>query len=338
MYVQAIGSCQGGMGSRRRTKSNSSIEKHRIVDKALQRVKRGALRRATRRSAFDLFFAGGTGGVQHAWKQQLSSANWPVSRPTGRAERPTARHSGTAAADVRQWSTAGGASTLYFSAGLNDENDGLFGSLTVPQANPAFVTQVYTDLLQRPVDATGLAYWDNELDQGVSRQQVVASIENTPEYQAIEVKSIYEQYLHRTPDAAGLSYWTNQLALGATVEQVESGIVGSQEFFTVQGGGTDAGFLTALYQDALGRAPDATGETQFLAALKSGVTTGQVAGVVFGSVEFQTDLVGGFYESFLHRAADANGLAFFVQQMRQGATDQDVIAAIVGSNEYFSDL
>ena len=239
-------------------------------------------------------------------------------------------------------SSAGGASTLYFTAGLNQNTDGVFGSLTPapPPApvNPAFVTQVYTDVLQRPVDAAGLAFWDNQLAQGASRQQVVAAIENTPEYQAVEVRTLYAQYLHRAVDPAGLSFWTAQLAQGATVEQVASGITGSQEFFTVQGGGTNAGFLTALYKDALGRAPDANGEAGFMAALNSGVTTGQVAGVVFNSNEFRTDLVNGFYQSFLHRAADANGLAFFVQALQQGATDQDVIATIVGSDEYFSRL
>jgi uncharacterized protein (TIGR03118 family) len=235
-------------------------------------------------------------------------------------------------------SSAGSASTLYFAAGLNQGRDGVFGSLKPVQVNPAFVTQVYTDLLQRPVDAAGLAFWDNQQAQGASRQQVVAAIENTPEFQAVQVRNLYTRYLHRAVDPVGLNFWTAQLAQGATLEQVESGITGSPEFFTTQGGGTKAGFLTALYHDALGRAPDATGETGFMAALNSGATTAQVAAVLFASNEFRTDLVSGFYQSFLHRAADANGLQFFVQALQQGATDQDVIAVIVGSNEYFSRL
>src|SRR5207237_4313305 len=130
-------------------------------------------------------------------------------------------------------------------------------------------------------------------------------IQNTPEFQAVQVRNLYAQYLHRAVDPVGLNFWTAQLAQGATLEQVASGIAGSQEFFTAQGGGTKAGFLTALYHDALGRAPDATGQAGFTAALNSGATTQQVAAVLFASNEFRTDLVSGFYQSFLRRAADA---------------------------------
>lgn len=235
-------------------------------------------------------------------------------------------------------STAGDANTLYFTAALNQGKDGLFGSITPINVSPQFITQVYTDLLQRPVDPAGLQFWDNLLDQGESRQQVVASIENTPEFQSIEVNKIFVQFLHRAADPAGLSFWTAQLAQGATIEQVESGIVGSREFFTAQGGSADAGFLTALYHDALGRTPDSTGLRGFESALANGASTAQVAAIVFGSDEFQTDLINGFYQQFLHRAPDSAGLQFFLQALQQGSTDQDVIAMIVGSDEYFSRL
>ena len=39
--------------------------------------------------------------------------------------------------------------------------------------------------------------------------------------------------------------------MALTVEQVASGITGSAEYFAMRGGGTETGFLTALYQDAL---------------------------------------------------------------------------------------
>jgi hypothetical protein len=233
-------------------------------------------------------------------------------------------------------SSAGGANTLYFSSGFNKEKDGVFGSLTPLTANQQFVAQVYRDLLQRPVDASGLAFWNNQLTQGASRQQIVTAIEGSGEFRAVEVRNLYTQYLHRAADTQGLSFWTGQLAAGARVEQVAAGIVGSQEFFMAQGGGTDGGFLTALYQDALQRIPDNAGQTGFSAALQNGATPEQVAAVVFGSTEFKKLLVKGFYESFLNRPADSNGLAGFVPALQQGATDQQVIAVILGSAEFFS--
>lgn len=105
-----------------------------------------------------------------------------------------------------------------------------------------------------------------------------------------------------------------------------------------QGGGTTNGFLTALFKDALGRAPDSMGQTGFTAALQSGASTMQVGAVVFASSEFLADQVQGFFQSFLHRAADSAGLTGFVPALQQGATAQQVIAVIVASGEYFAKL
>ena len=200
------------------------------------------------------------------------------------------------------------------------------------------MSQVYNDLLQRPVDTSGLSFWTGQLSQGASRQQVATSIENSGEFRAIEVRNLYTQYLLRSPDAGGLAFWTSQLANGTTLEQVAAGFVGSAEYKQTRGGGTVNGFLTALYHDALGRTPDATGQAGFSAALQAGATTGQVAAIVFGSGEFLKDDVQGFYQTFLHRSADNGGLSFFVNALQQGATDQQVIAVIVGSDEYFNRL
>jgi uncharacterized protein (TIGR03118 family) len=235
--------------------------------------------------------------------------------------------------------TAGNSSTLYFSSGLNAEKDGLFGSLTAVQpSQPLFVTQVYADLLHRAPDAGGLAYWNGLLSRGATRQDVVSGIENSGEFRGVEVTNLYEQLLHRAPDTTGLNFWSIQLAAGKTVEQVAAGIAGSAEFFQTQGGGTDAGFLTALYQDALGRAVDASGQAFFTPKLQSGVTTAQVAAAVFASQEFKTDQVQSYYLAFLSRPADASGLQFWVATMLNGTRDEQVVMGIMASDELFSKL
>jgi sugar (pentulose or hexulose) kinase len=115
-------------------------------------------------------------------------------------------------------------------------------------------------------------------------------------------------------------------------------IAGSQEYFTARGGGTNDGFLTAIYQDALGRGVDANGRAAFTAALQAGATRGQVAAVIFASPEFAADSVRADYQKFLHRNADNAGLAFFTQAMQQGARDEQVIALILAADEYFARL
>src|SRR5581483_1081914 len=146
------------------------------------------------------------------------------------------------------------------------------------------------------------------------------------------------------------------LAAGGTVEQVAAAIVGSAEFFQNQGGGSNDGFLSALYQDALGRGIDAGGHAAFSQLLANGATRTQVAALLFSSTEYAQDLVFGWYQQFLHRNGDQGGVNFFVGLLHpttsptqpifitdptlQGVAlrDEDVIAILVGSQEYFNRL
>jgi hypothetical protein len=203
----------------------------------------------------------------------------------------------------------------------------------------AFVNQAYKDLLGRPADPGGLAYWCGQLHLGIlTRTQVALDIEASPEYTAHEVQGIYAHYLHRSADGSGLSNWTGMLAAGVSLEQVEADIAGSPEYFATRGGGTNTGFLNAIYQDALGRMPDPTGLSGWQQALANGMSRTQVAAAVFGSPEYQQDLVLSFYEQFLGRAADPSGLQGWLAALQHGMTDQQIIAAFVGSPEYLSRL
>ena len=67
--------------------------------------------------------------------------------------------------------------------------------------NPAFVSQVYLDLLHRQADAGGFTFYLNALNQGlVTRQQLVLSIEASVEYRTDRINAIYETLLHRPVD------------------------------------------------------------------------------------------------------------------------------------------
>ena len=123
---------------------------------------------------------------------------------------------------------------------------------------------------------------------------------------------------------------------GGTVEQVKTFLVGSPEYMEVRGGGTNNGFLTALYQDALNRAPDSSGSATFTQALAQGTSRREVAVAVLGSTEHLGSLVTNAYEQFLKRAPDDGGLNAYVQALRAGVADQNVMAALLGSDEFFS--
>jgi autotransporter-associated beta strand protein len=208
----------------------------------------------------------------------------------------------------------------------------------VTNVHQAWVMQVYLDLLGRPVDPSGLANWTAALDSGASYFQVATAIEQSLEYRTDVVQGLYQQLLHRAADPSGLSNWVAFLGSGGTAVQVEIAILSSPEFFQTQGGGTNTGFLTALYQDVLGRAVDASGAAAFGQFLAGGGSRNVVSALVVNSVEGLTDLVQSHYLAFLHRGLDPSGQSTWVNYELQGGTDESVIAAILASNEFVAKL
>jgi hypothetical protein len=205
-------------------------------------------------------------------------------------------------------------------------------------ANGKFVDRLYRDLLNRPADPAGLAFWTNQLAQGMTRSQVAAGIESSLEFETVTVQKAYQQLLHRAADSAGLDFWTNFLQQGHSVEQMDVGIVGSAEYFQTRGGGTNSVYLTALYQDVLGRAVDPEGQTFFSQQLAGDMTRAQVAGEIFASAEFRQGLVTSDYRQLLNRSPDPAGLAFFTNALASGLTDQQITALMAGSDEFFDRL
>jgi hypothetical protein len=207
----------------------------------------------------------------------------------------------------------------------------------IGSASERLVAQVYLDLLGRFVDAVGLASFTGLLAQGVSAAQVVRLIESSQEYHLAEVQAAYQLLLHRAADPLGLRDDVGLLDSGATIEQVEAIIAGSPEYFSIRGGGTNDGFLTAIYGDLLHRAPGSDGRAAFDQILQTH-TTAQAAAIILGSLEYKRDPVESYYEKFLHRAGDANGLATFTALLNSGMRDEEVIANILGSAEYMGNL
>ena len=72
---------------------------------------------------------------------------------------------------------------------------------------------------------------------------------------------LYQAAFDRIPDTAGLGYWISHLDSGVeNLKQVASGFINSAEFKQLYGANlSDAGYLTALYQNVLHRASDQSG-------------------------------------------------------------------------------
>jgi hypothetical protein len=168
----------------------------------------------------------------------------------------------------------------------------------------------------------------------MSQIEVVRRVETSNEYWTDQVQALYSQYLHRPADAQGLANDVAFLQSGGAVEPLAASIAGSAEYFQNRGGGTNAGFLAALYQDALGRPIDPVGAASFGAALAAGTSRSQVAASVLSSAEYHRFLVSTYYNTLLDRPTDA-GSAGWANALNLGARDESIIAGIASSFEFF---
>jgi Domain of unknown function (DUF4214) len=203
--------------------------------------------------------------------------------------------------------------------------------------NQRFVAQVYLDLFHQVVDQAGLTYWTSFVDQGVARSTVVFRIERSSsnQFQSIEVQQIYSLFLHRSAEPAALNFGVNFLNSGGTVQQLSAILIGSPEYYLTQGGGTNQGFVEAMYQDALQRPIDPDALAYDVNFLAQGGSRSSLALSVTTSVEADQLFVENAYETYLGRRADPGGLAYYTQSLQTGSICEQVIAALMGSPEFF---
>ena len=154
------------------------------------------------------------------------------------------------------------------------------------QDTVSFVNALYQNILHRDADSAGLAYWQGALDAGATnRADVLANFsesaeneaETPPSADAEQAARLYWAELGRAPDSVGLAFWTSQLSNGtATLSQDAGALAGSAEFTSRYGSLNDSQFVSQLYENVLGRAPDAAGLTAWLNSLAGGASRGSV--------------------------------------------------------------
>ncbi len=138
----------------------------------------------------------------------------------------------------------------------------------------AVVNRFYRDTLGRNGDASGVAFWTQQIKSGRRTvAQVAADFYSSPEYfngigggnTTTWVRDLYAKVLLRQPDAGGLQYWVG------VAESRGRGYV-SRPFF--QSNESARTRVRLLYRDLLGRAPDSDGLTFWAGRV---VTSGDLA-------------------------------------------------------------
>lgn len=165
---------------------------------------------------------------------------------------------------------------------------------------------VYTDVVHRRFlgrgpSATELATWTPSVAAG-DRLSVTSRLSVSDAWAGSRVSALYRTVLGRDADAAGRAYWVGRIAAGVSFESVSAELYGSPEYYAAHGSSA-AGYVRALYDDLLHRAPDTAGSAYWVGQLTSGARTRSGLALGFSaSIESRRDRAGRIWTS-LFRAA-----------------------------------
>jgi hypothetical protein len=129
-----------------------------------------------------------------------------------------------------------------------------------------------------------------------------------------------------------LDSWVTYVRHGGTVEGVQSGLVSSPEYSHVRNAASDHDWLSALYQDALGRPADKEGLEAWSLRLPKLGRLG-VASLIFNSTEYRRNYVVNAYQTYLHRPGSVSEVSNWVANFQ---TDEQVLRGFLAADEYFT--
>jgi hypothetical protein len=157
---------------------------------------------------------------------------------------------------------------------------------------------LYEAFFNREPDTGGNQYWLDQLDDDVSRADVLDGFVHALEFTnlcndydiaptpvAAFVTRFYHQFLSRDPDQSGLDDRVGSLVNGSkTGADVARGFVLSTEF--VNNDTTNSQFLSILYTAFFNRDPDASGRNYWLTQLNGGTSREEVLNGFIYAQEF----------------------------------------------------
>ena len=139
-----------------------------------------------------------------------------------------------------------------------------------------FVQRVFQGFLRRDADAEALSTFAGALTAGaVTHGVVVETVMNSPEFGSFvaPVSRLYLAALLRVPDAPGLDNWVAFVRAGNSLQAAADAFAATPEFINRYGAMDDAAYVTALYENILGREPDSAGLADWVSQLGTGAAT-----------------------------------------------------------------
>ncbi|MCU1455851.1 MAG: in-like serine protease [Acidimicrobiales bacterium] len=204
-----------------------------------------------------------------------------------------------------------------------------------PTANQRFVCNLYLDVLGRTVEAGGLVYWADRLDAGTPRSTMARQYVLTPEARSVLVNRLYVLYLGRAGESAGVAYWSDQIGRGVSPDTVRVLLVASSEYYG-RAGGTNQGFVAAVYRDILRRTIDPSGQAYWDGQLASGHSRGDVVTRLLHTNEGRKNVITDIFNRYLRRPPNASESSFWITALGNGASELDIDISVIASAEYYN--
>ncbi len=220
-----------------------------------------------------------------------------------------------------------------------------------------FIKLLYSKILGREADESGLNYWILEVQKGRSATSIAKYFFDSPEFKSLNLSDeeflerAYATLLNRSSDPAGIRYWLNQMKNGVSKEQIFYGFAFSKEFQKLAGDTYKItpfdqndqlkAFVGRFYNFVLERDADESGRSYWVDKLKNGEKSAKdIALGFFNSKEFKNKNVSNerfikiVYKTLLGRDADDNGLKYWIGELEKGVSREKIILKFLSSKEF----
>lgn len=217
---------------------------------------------------------------------------------------------------------------------------GVAGPFTDPTA---FIKRQYADFAGGTPTAAQIDSWVKRFEGGTAPTALIEGLRTGASWDGRvgPVSRLYSAYFLRAPDTSGLTYWVGRSRNGTRLYAISSTFAASSEFERRYGSLTDAEFVKLVYQNVLGRSPDAAGLSYWTGKLANGGTRGRVMVGFSESSEYirkqrSNVAVIELWFGMLKRAPSPAELTGYAQRITDGTAPATIAGELLASTEYRS--
>lgn len=199
--------------------------------------------------------------------------------------------------------------------------------------NEKYVRALYKDVHGRDGEARGIKYWTDELENEMSREEVVKAFLNSNEYRGRFIRNVYGWFHDREPDEQGLKFWADYMKEHSEGDMIRAFVL-SEEFWN-NSNKSNWDWVENLYWTLQSRRPEVKGHDYWTKELKGGKTKEFVVGEFMKSEEYRKRMIRFLYDHYHKRQPDADGLKYWVDQLGE-LSERQIILMFLTGEEYWN--